>query len=112
MYAVRKVKTKSGSITVQVIHYVGHRSIHAKHIGSRKEELEVNSSKALEWIDKHFVQLSLFPDQKQKILLVDIYSNIPKLIIYKVDIEHCTYNVAQKKFNELFYIVLYSPISC
>jgi transposase len=36
-----------------------------------------------------------------------IYRNIPKLITYKVDIEYCAYNVAQKKFNEPFYFVLY-----
>ena len=36
-----------------------------------------------------------------------IYRNIPKLITYKTNIEHCAYNVAQKKFNEPFYFVLY-----
>ena len=173
MYSVRKVKTKSGSVAVQVVQYVGHRSIIVKHIGSGKDELEVNAlrQKAFDWIDEHSGQLSLFPDQKQKILLVDradcigvtrhfafrffmgcldecglshlprllldlaiirliepasklrsiellqhyfgiqysqrIYRNIPKLTTYKADIEHCAYNVAQKKFNEPFYFVLY-----
>lgn len=36
-----------------------------------------------------------------------IYRNIPRLITYKTDIEQCTYNVAQQKFNEPFYFVLY-----
>jgi transposase len=173
MYSVRKVNTNSGSVAVQVVQYVGHRCIVAKHIGSGKDELEVNAlrQKALEWIDKHSGQLSLFADQKQKVLLVDradcigvtryfafhffmscinecglshlprllldlaimrliepvsklrslellkhyfgiqysqrIYRTIPKLIIYKADIEHCAYNVAQKKFKEPFYFVLY-----
>lgn len=173
MYSVRKVKTKSGSVAVQVVQYVGHRSIIAKHIGSGKGELEVNAllQKALDWIDTHSGQLSLFPDQKQKVLLVDradcigvtrhfafhffmncidecelshlprllldlaiirliepasklrslellwhyfeiqysqrIYRNIPKLTTHKSDIEYCAYNVAQKKFNEPFYFVLY-----
>jgi len=173
MYSVRKVKTKSGSVAVQVVHYVGHRSIVVKHIGSGKDEVEIKAlrQKAFDWIDRHSGQLSLFPDQKQKILLVDradcigvthhfafrffmgcldecelshlprllldlaiirliepasklrsiellqhyfgiqysqrIYRNIPKLTSYKADIEHCAYNVAQNKFNEPFYFVLY-----
>jgi transposase len=173
MYSVRKVKTKSGSIAVQVVQYIGHRSIIVKHIGSGKDEFELNAlrHKAFTWIDKNSGQLSLFPDQRQKVLLVDradcigvthhfafrffmgcidecalshlprllldlvimrliepasklrsiellqhyfgirytqrIYRNIPKLIAHKTDIEHCAYNVAQKKFNEPFYFVLY-----
>lgn len=173
MYSVRKVKTKSGSVAVQVVQYVAHRSIIVKHIGSGKDELEVNAlrQKAFDWIDGHSGQLSLFPAPKQKILLVDradcigvtrhfafrffmscldecglshlprllldlavirliepasklrsiellqhyfgiqysqrIYRNIPKLTTCKADIEHCAYHVAQKKFNEPFYFVLY-----
>jgi len=173
MYSVRKVKTKSSSIAIQVVQYVGHRSIVIKHIGSGKDDAEIKAlrQKAFDWIDGHSGQLSLFPDQKQKILLVDradcigvthhfafrffmgcldecelshlprllldlaiirliepasklrsiellqhyfgiqysqrIYRNIPKLTSYKADIEHSAYNVAQKKFNEPFYFVLY-----
>ncbi len=173
MYSVRKVKTKSGSIAIQVVQYVGHRSIIIKHIGSGKDELEVKAlgKKAFDWIERHSGQLTLFPDQKQKTLLVDradcigvthhfafrffmscldecelshmprllldlaiirliepasklrsiellqhyfgikysqrIYRNIPKLTSYKADIEHCAYNVAQKKFKEPYYFVLY-----
>jgi len=173
MYSVRKVKTKSSSVAIQVVQYVGHRSIVIKHIGSVKDDAEIKAlrQKAFDWIDRHSGQLSLFPDQKRKILLVDradcigvthhfafrffmgcldecelshlprllldlaiirliepasklrsiellqhyfgiqysqrIYRNIPKLTSYKADIEHCAYNVAQKKFNEPFYFVLY-----
>jgi hypothetical protein len=73
MYSVRKVKTKSGSIAVQVVQYVGHRSIIAKHIGSGKNESEINilRQKAFDWMDEQSGQLSLFPDQKQKVLLVE-----------------------------------------
>ena len=71
MYSVRKVKTKSGSVAVQVVQYVGHRSIIVKHIGSGKTKLKLMSlrQKAFDWIDGQFGQLSLFPDQKQKILV-------------------------------------------
>jgi hypothetical protein len=73
MYSVRKVKTKSGSTANQVVQYVGHRAKIAKHIGSSKEELEVGilRQKALDWIDEHTAQITLYPDQKQKILIVD-----------------------------------------
>lgn len=73
MFSVRKVKTKSGSIAVQVVRYVGHRSIIAKHIGSAKNETEeiILRQRALDWIDEKTAQLSLFPTQKQKLLVVD-----------------------------------------
>lgn len=173
MYSVRKVKTKSGSVAIQVVRYVGHRSVIAKHIGSAKDQTEeaVLRHSALVWIDEQTAQLSLFPAQKQKLLVVDrgecigvthhfafrffmscfdecglshlprllldlgimrliepasklrsvellqyyfgikysqrIYRNIPKLSAYKADIEQCAYKVAQQKFNEPFYFVLY-----
>lgn len=173
MFSVRKVTTKSGSTAVQVVQYVGHRSIIAKHIGSGKDEVEVTilRQRAFEWIEEQSTQLSLFPSQKQKVLVVDrgecigvthhfayrffmscldecglshlprllldlaimrliepasklrsielldyyfgikysqrIYRNIPKFIDHKAGIEQCAYNVAQTKFNEPFYFVLY-----
>ena len=73
MYSVRKIKTKSGATAVQVVQYVGHRSIVAKHIGSGKDEVEVTilRHRAFEWIEEQTAQLSLFPAQKQKVLVVD-----------------------------------------
>lgn len=73
MYKVRKVKTKSGSTAIQVVQYFGHRSKIAKHIGSAKDEHEVTVLRniAMNWIDKHSMQPSLFPEQKQKVLMVD-----------------------------------------
>ena len=73
MFSVRKVRTKSGSIAIQVVRYVGHRSIISKHIGSAKDQTEesVLRQRTLEWIDEQTAQLSLFPAQKQKLLVVD-----------------------------------------
>lgn len=73
MFSVRKVKTKSGATAVQVVQYVGHRSIVAKHIGSGKDEVEVTilRQRAFEWIEEQSAQLTLFPSQKQKLLVVD-----------------------------------------
>jgi len=73
MYSVRKVKTKSGSIAIQVVQYVGHRAKIAKHIGSSKDDLEygILRQKALDWIDEQTSQTTLFPEQKQRVLVVD-----------------------------------------
>jgi transposase len=173
MYSIRKVKTKSGSTAIQVVQYIGHRTKIAKHIGSSKDDLGINilRRRAIDWIDEQTAQGTLFPEQKQRILIVErgecigvthnsafqffmccidecglshlpgllldlavmrliepaskvrsiellsyyfgikysqrIYRNIPKLITYKTDIEHCAYNIAHEKFNEPFYFVLY-----
>ncbi len=173
MYSIRKVKTKSGSTAIQVVRYIGHKSIILKHIGSAKDdtELSVLQRKAHEWIDENSPQLSLFPIQKQKLLIVDrgecigvthhfayqffnkcmeecslyhlprllidlaimrliepaskyrsiellqhyfgikysqrIYCKIPELTVYKTDVEQCAYRVAQQKFSESFYFVMY-----
>lgn len=73
MFSVRKVKTASGSVAIQVVQYHGHRSTIIKHIGSgkSKEELLGLVQKAKEWISVHSAQISLFTEPKQKILLVD-----------------------------------------
>ena len=173
MFSVRKVKTRSGSTAVQVVRYVGHKAIIFKHIGSSKDETELTVllQSAADWIEENTAQLSLFADQKQKLLVVDrgecigvthyfayqffmrcfeecglshlpgllldlsimrlvepasklrsiellqhyfdikysqrIYLKIPKLTDYKSDIEQCAYKVAQERFNEPFYFVLY-----
>jgi len=73
MFSIRKVKTKSGSTAIQVVQYVGHRCNIAKHIGSAKNDLEIRIlyRKALDWIDNETCQTSLFPNEKQRILVVD-----------------------------------------
>jgi hypothetical protein len=73
MYSLRKVRNKSGSVAIQVVRYVEHRSIIAKHIGSAKDQTEeaVLRQCALEWIDEQTAQLSLFPAKKQTLLVVD-----------------------------------------
>lgn len=73
MLSVRKVRTKSGSFAVQVVRYVGHRSVIVKHVGSAKDEIELTilRRRAFDWIDEQTAQLSLFPAQKQNLLVVD-----------------------------------------
>jgi len=73
MFSIRKVRTKSGSIAIQVVRYVGHSSRIYKHIGSAKndEEVEVLKAKAKGWIEDQTAQASLFPVQRQKILQVE-----------------------------------------
>jgi transposase len=173
MFRVRKVRTKSGSTAIQVVQYIGHRAKIAKHIGSAKDDIEYDFllKKAKAWIEEQTLQANLFPDQKQKVLIVErgecfavthdfayqffkscldecdlthlppllldlaimrliepaskwrsiellsryfgikysqrIYRTIPKLIIHKADIEQRAYSVAEQKFKEQFYYVLY-----
>lgn len=73
MFSIRKVNTKSGSIAIQVVQYFGHRAKIAKHIGSGKDDTEVSilKQKAEEWIEEKTSQISLFPEQKQRTLIVD-----------------------------------------
>jgi len=73
MFSIRKVKTKSGSIAIQVVVYQGHKSKIIKHIGSGKnqEELSLLQQKAKEFIKLHSSQISLFPETDQKVLFID-----------------------------------------
>lgn len=73
MLSIRKVKTKSGSIAIQVVVYQGHKSKIIKHIGSGKKEEELSFlyQKAQEFIKENSGQISLFPEAEQKILFID-----------------------------------------
>ena len=73
VFSIRKVKTKSGSTAVQVVRYVGKRSVIYKHIGSAKDdgELAALRQNAMNWIADNSHQISLFPIQKQKVLHVE-----------------------------------------
>jgi len=74
MLSVRKVKTKSGSIAVQIVRYKGHSAQVIKHIGSAKntdEEIALKL-KAQEWISNQTGQLTLFPKVlKEYYLLIE-----------------------------------------
>ena len=173
MFRIRKVKTKSGATAIQVVQFHGHRAKIAKHIGSCKEDIEyaLLLKQAQEWIDGQTLQANIFPEPKQKVLVVErgvciavthhfayqffmsclkecnlthlppllldlaiirliepasklrsiellsryfgihytqrIYPKIPQLITHKADIEQCAYSVAEQKFKEPFYYVLY-----
>lgn len=73
MLSIRKVKTKSGSIAIQVVIYQGHKSKIIKHIGSSKEEEELLAlqQKGKEFIKEYTGEHSLFPEPQEKILFVD-----------------------------------------
>jgi len=73
MYKVRKVKTKSKSTAIQVVIYHGHRVKISKHIGSAKDELEIDLliKQAHTWIEEQTLQTRLFAEQKQKVLVVE-----------------------------------------
>ncbi len=50
MLSIRKVKTKSGAIAVQVVVYQGHKSKIIRHIGSGKNEEELSTNLSLQKI--------------------------------------------------------------
>ncbi len=62
MFSIRKVRTASGSIAIQVVEYQGHKSKIMKHLGSSKDAIEVSVliEKAKEWINNQTRQGSLF----------------------------------------------------
>ncbi|MEI6122067.1 MAG: hypothetical protein WCQ95_00425 [Bacteroidota bacterium] len=74
MLSVRKVKTKSGATAVQVVQYIGHGCKFFKHIGSSKDDLEINILKetAQKWISAKISQTRLFSEQRQKILVIEM----------------------------------------
>lgn len=73
MFSIRKVRTSSGSIAVQVVEYQGHKSKIIKHIGSGKatEEITALIGQARQWISAQTKQVSFFADPQQKILFVE-----------------------------------------
>ena len=73
MFSIRKVRTASGSIAIQIVQYQGHKSKIIKHLGSSKDAVEVSVliQKAKEWINNETRQISLFVESQQKILFVD-----------------------------------------
>lgn len=66
-YHIRKIKTGSGNIAVQVINYENRKRVVVKHIGSAqtKEELTILRNNAADWISEQTEQLSLFPRQEE-----------------------------------------------
>lgn len=73
MYSVRKVKTKSGATAIQVVQYIGHRCKIFKHIGSSINTTVIEQLKqaAQNWISSTTYQTSLFPEEKQKVLVIE-----------------------------------------
>lgn len=72
MLSIRKVKTKSGAVAIQVVVYQGHKTKIIKHIGSSKEEeVSLLYQKAREYIEEYSVQSSLFREIEKKILFVE-----------------------------------------
>lgn len=65
---LRITKTSSGSTAVQVVEYVKRKMIVLTHIGSAKNEEELNGLKqsALQWIERNNKQLSLFPFEQKR----------------------------------------------
>lgn len=72
---IRHVKTASKSIAIQVVDYMGKRTIIRKHIGSAKttEETALLHDMARQWIIESSGQQSLLPKEKDDRLLLGKY---------------------------------------
>lgn len=73
--SIRKTKTTSGSISVQIVYYKKRKVVLAKHIGSgrNKEEVELLIRKGKSWIEKNSMQLELFSrESKSEVSLNDL----------------------------------------
>ena len=66
-YKIRKVKTSSGNLAVQVYEIVNRKRIILKHIGSanNEDELSLLKQQALDWIKENHSQKSLFQKEKE-----------------------------------------------
>lgn len=62
MFSIRKVKTASSSVAVQIVYYKNRKAVIEKHIGSgkTKEEIDLLVKKANEWITNNSDQEELF----------------------------------------------------
>ncbi len=70
-YHIRKVRTGSNNIAVQVIEYVNRKRVVAEHIGSahNDDELKLLLDNASKWIAEKTKQISLFPEREPFISL-------------------------------------------
>lgn len=70
MLSVRKTKTASGSVAVQVVSYTHDQITVLKHIGSGRspEEIAALMESARDWIEKETRQSSLFPRRQPRVL--------------------------------------------
>jgi len=65
-YHIRKVKTGSNNIAVQVIRYINRKRVIEKHIGSahNQGELRIQLDDASKWITGKTKQMPLFPEEE------------------------------------------------
>lgn len=70
-YHIRKIKTASNAIAIQVIRYEKRKRVVVKRIGSahNKDEVIVLSNNAAKWIATQTKQISLFPQEERFIPL-------------------------------------------
>lgn len=72
-YYIRKIKTASKAIAVQVIKYENRKRVILKHIGSahNKEEVHTLCNNAANWITKQTKQISLFHQQEEHFIPIE-----------------------------------------
>ncbi len=117
-YYVRKVKTASKSVAVQVIKYKSRKRVVAKHIGSadNKDEETILLNNAANWISEQTKQISLFPENEHFISIEQIeYLGFQYTFLYetlnKLQSRLGFTSFGKKLFNDLVTIRIIEPAS-
>jgi len=105
MPSIRKTKTESGAIAVQVVRYENRKVVVLKHVGSGQTDKEVKTliKSASIWIEKETNQTSLFPDKTSRILSLTTTEYLGVNHIFTYDIltqiaEQCGFDSNQDRF--------------
>ncbi len=117
-YHIRKIKTASNGIALQVIRYQNRKRVVVKHIGSahNKDEVLILLDNAKNWIEEQTKQIPLFPEKEQFIQLdkcdylgfqyTFLYETLHKL---QARLGYCCFNI--KLLNDLVTIRIIEPAS-
>lgn len=72
-FHIRKIKTGSNNIAVQVVKYENRKRVIVKHIGTahNKDEVTMLLNNAAQWIAEQTKQISLFPQQQQQFIQLE-----------------------------------------
>ena len=120
MLKIREVRTASANIAVQVIYYSNRKRVVLKHIGSARDEGELEALKllALEYIKDYTQQLSVFPHQNPNTHLhvshtecIGFYYRFFYDTIQKLMAQIGFDGLSSNLFNDLVTIRIFEPAS-
>lgn len=118
MASIRKTRTASGAVAVQVVHYVGRRVVVLKHVGSAHDQAGVDKlvADARAWYDGQ-PQGPLFPEASKPSLVVDGTEFLGSRHMFAYEVlnklaEHCGFHaLADVMLTDLAIMRLVEPTS-